>query len=166
MVQSNDSSILTGINCGYKQNKARIGLSRVRQWEWASFVNPARDDGAEFSHWRRKQDRGVGYAFANFNKVSMHTRWISYYCIITVCRVSMYIIAHCEYLWLYNWKSYLLTVYIRNQVGTGLQTSHHLCIHLLSTIICRRLIFSPIQTRSIRSISSLSTMEWRNPVIR
>ena len=68
--RSNESPILTGLNCGYKQTKARIGQSRVRKWEWASFVNPARHDSAVFYHWRRKQDCDNEYAFANFNKVN------------------------------------------------------------------------------------------------
>ncbi|KAG8192211.1 hypothetical protein JTE90_009971 [Oedothorax gibbosus] len=53
---------------GYKQNKAKLGLKRVRPWKWMPFTNPARKDAAIFHHWRRIEDEGEEYAFAKFNK--------------------------------------------------------------------------------------------------
>ncbi|KAJ8672349.1 hypothetical protein QAD02_003608 [Eretmocerus hayati] len=55
-------------NKGYKQVKAKLGMKRVRPWKWTPFINPARDDKAEFHHWRRVSDAGVEYPFAKFNK--------------------------------------------------------------------------------------------------
>lgn len=53
----------------YKLQKARLGMRRVRPWVWAPFVNPAREDGVAFFHWRRVADEGKEYPFAKFNKV-------------------------------------------------------------------------------------------------
>lgn len=53
----------------YKLQKARLGMRRVRPWVWAPFVNPAREDGVAFCHWRRVVDEGKEYPFAKFNKV-------------------------------------------------------------------------------------------------
>ncbi|XP_067634127.1 DNA methyltransferase 1-associated protein 1-like [Eurosta solidaginis] len=57
-----------GIGSGYKQAKARLGMKKVRKWEWAPFNNPARTDGAVFHHWRRTTDDQKEYPFAKFNK--------------------------------------------------------------------------------------------------
>jgi DNA methyltransferase 1-associated protein 1 len=61
LAQTNSSS-------GYKQNKAHLGRSRVREWRWVPFVNPARTDGATLYHWRRKADEDMPYPYAKFNK--------------------------------------------------------------------------------------------------
>ncbi|CAH0395496.1 unnamed protein product [Bemisia tabaci] len=53
---------------GYKQTKAKLGMRKVRPWEWTPFTNPARTDGAVFHHWRRVADEGKEYPFAKFNK--------------------------------------------------------------------------------------------------
>uniref|UniRef100_A0AAG5DJP5 DNA methyltransferase 1-associated protein 1 n=1 Tax=Anopheles atroparvus TaxID=41427 RepID=A0AAG5DJP5_ANOAO len=53
---------------GYKKTKARLGMKKVRPWEWAPFVNPARTDGAVFHHWKRASDEQKEYPFAKFNK--------------------------------------------------------------------------------------------------
>uniref|UniRef100_A0A182LZE9 DNA methyltransferase 1-associated protein 1 n=1 Tax=Anopheles culicifacies TaxID=139723 RepID=A0A182LZE9_9DIPT len=53
---------------GYKKTKARLGMKKVRRWEWAPFVNPARTDGAVFHHWKRVSDEQKEYPFAKFNK--------------------------------------------------------------------------------------------------
>lgn len=58
----------TDTSLGYKQNKARLGMRKVRKWEWAPFKNPARTDGAVFHHWRRVTDEAKDYPFAQFNK--------------------------------------------------------------------------------------------------
>ncbi|XP_063408622.1 DNA methyltransferase 1-associated protein 1-like [Mytilus trossulus] len=60
--------IPTDTNQGYKQMKAKIGISKVRPWKWMPFSNPARKDGAVFHHWRRLADEGKDYPFARFNK--------------------------------------------------------------------------------------------------
>ncbi|XP_037918084.1 DNA methyltransferase 1-associated protein 1 isoform X2 [Hermetia illucens] len=57
-----------GIGSGYKQAKARLGMKKVRRWEWAPFSNPARNDGAIFHHWKRVSDDSREYPFAKFNK--------------------------------------------------------------------------------------------------
>lgn len=57
-----------GIGSGYKQVKARLGMKKVRKWEWAPFTNLARTDGAVFHHWRRLSDEPKEYPFAKFNK--------------------------------------------------------------------------------------------------
>lgn len=57
-----------GIGAGYKQNKARLGMKKVRKWEWAPFSNPARNDAAVFHHWKRVSDDSTDYPFAKFNK--------------------------------------------------------------------------------------------------
>ncbi|EDW02434.1 DNA methyltransferase 1-associated protein 1 [Drosophila grimshawi] len=57
-----------GIGAGYKQNKARLGMKKVRKWEWAPFSNPARNDAAVFHHWKRITDDSTDYPFAKFNK--------------------------------------------------------------------------------------------------
>lgn len=53
----------------YKLQKAKLGMRRVRPWVWAPFVNPAREDGVAFYHWRRVAEEGKEYGFAKFNKV-------------------------------------------------------------------------------------------------
>lgn len=53
----------------YNRQKANFGMQRACQWEWAAFVNPAREDGVAFFHWQRVSDRGKEYQFARFNKV-------------------------------------------------------------------------------------------------
>ncbi|XP_062509337.1 DNA methyltransferase 1-associated protein 1-like isoform X2 [Corticium candelabrum] len=61
---------------GYKQNKAQLGRSRVREWKWMAFTNLARNDGAILHHWRRKVDGDKPYPFSKFNKtvdVPMYT---------------------------------------------------------------------------------------------
>lgn len=57
-----------GIGSGYKQIKARLGMKKVRKWQWAPFTNPARSDGAVFHHWKRISDDAREYPFAKFNK--------------------------------------------------------------------------------------------------
>lgn len=58
----------TDTGSGYKQAKARLGMKKVRKWEWTPFKNPARTDGAIFHHWRRAADDQKEYPFARFNK--------------------------------------------------------------------------------------------------
>lgn len=58
----------TDTGSGYKKAKARLGMKRVRKWEWTAFKNPARTDGAVFHHWRRVADDQKEYPFAKFNK--------------------------------------------------------------------------------------------------
>lgn len=58
----------TGIGTGYKQTKARLGMKKVRKWEWAPFSNLARTDNAAFHHWKRVSDEPRPYPFAQFNK--------------------------------------------------------------------------------------------------
>ena len=58
----------TGLPGGYKQTKAKLGLKKVRPWEWMEFVNPGRRDGFRLKHWKRKADAGKEYPFAKFNK--------------------------------------------------------------------------------------------------
>lgn len=58
----------TDTGAGYKQAKARLGMKKVRHWEWTPFVNPARKDNAAFHHWRRVSDEPKEYPFAKFNK--------------------------------------------------------------------------------------------------
>lgn len=58
--------VITG--AGYIQVKARLGMKKVRKWEWAPFTNPARADSAVFHHWRRTTDEPKEYPFAKFNK--------------------------------------------------------------------------------------------------
>lgn len=43
-------------------------LGRVIGWEWKGFVNAARSDGLELSHWKKNNDRSTSYSFARFNK--------------------------------------------------------------------------------------------------
>ncbi|XP_054723613.1 DNA methyltransferase 1-associated protein 1-like, partial [Uloborus diversus] len=64
----NPPVFITDNGQGYKQNKAKLGLKRVRPWKWMPFNNPGRKDGAVFYHWRRVEDEGEEYAFAKFNK--------------------------------------------------------------------------------------------------
>ncbi|RXG58497.1 DNA methyltransferase 1-associated protein 1 [Armadillidium vulgare] len=47
---------------------AKLGMKKVRPWEWMPFTNPARTDDAVFYHWRRVCDKGKEYPFATFNK--------------------------------------------------------------------------------------------------
>lgn len=58
----------TDTGAGYIQVKARLGMKKVRKWEWAPFTNPARTDTAVFHHWRRISDESKEYPFAKFNK--------------------------------------------------------------------------------------------------
>jgi len=58
----------TDTGVGYRQPKAKIGRSRVRQWIWMPFANPARSDNLTLNHWRRKADEGKEYPFAKFGK--------------------------------------------------------------------------------------------------
>ncbi|XP_053687754.1 DNA methyltransferase 1-associated protein 1 [Sabethes cyaneus] len=58
----------TDTGTGYKQAKARLGMKKVRRWEWAPFMNPARTDRAVFHHWKRTSDEQKEYPFAKFNK--------------------------------------------------------------------------------------------------
>lgn len=58
----------TDTGTGYKQVKARLGMKKVRKWEWTPFKNPARTDGAIFHHWRRPNEEPKEYPFAQFNK--------------------------------------------------------------------------------------------------
>lgn len=41
---------------------------QVDKWVWHSFVNPARNDKAEFCHWIKKKETGEDYAFSRFNR--------------------------------------------------------------------------------------------------
>lgn len=59
----------TDTGAGYIQVKARLGMKKVRKWEWSPFTNPARSDKAVFHHWRRATDEPREYPFAKFNKV-------------------------------------------------------------------------------------------------
>lgn len=59
----------TDTGAGYIQTKARLGMKKVRKWEWTPFTNPARLDGAVFHHWKRASDEQKEYPFAKFNKV-------------------------------------------------------------------------------------------------
>lgn len=58
----------TDTAAGYIQVKARLGMKKVRKWDWAPFTNPARTDTAVFHHWRRISDEPKEYPFAKFNK--------------------------------------------------------------------------------------------------
>lgn len=58
----------TDTGAGYKQVRARLGMKKVRKWEWTSFTNPARCDSAVFHHWKRMSDEPKEYPFAKFNK--------------------------------------------------------------------------------------------------
>ena len=40
----------------------------VDKWVWNPFLNPARDDKAQFCHWTKKKEAGDVYAFARFNR--------------------------------------------------------------------------------------------------
>lgn len=51
-------------------------MRRVRPWIWDTFVNPAREDGFAFYHWRRVADEGKEYPFAKFNKVHIIFKYI------------------------------------------------------------------------------------------
>lgn len=53
---------------GYKQNRASFGVRRVRPWQWAPFVNPARMDTLRLNHWQRVGDEQREYPFAKFNR--------------------------------------------------------------------------------------------------
>lgn len=55
--------------------KAKLGMRKVRPWEWMPFSNPGRTDGAQFHHWRRVADKGKEYPFAKFNKVSQDFKY-------------------------------------------------------------------------------------------
>uniref|UniRef100_A0A915Q6C5 DNA methyltransferase 1-associated protein 1 n=1 Tax=Setaria digitata TaxID=48799 RepID=A0A915Q6C5_9BILA len=56
-------------NTGYCHQKARIGMRRVRPWEWTPFENAARADGLKLNHWKRTDKVDDVYPFARFNKV-------------------------------------------------------------------------------------------------
>ncbi|VDN04170.1 unnamed protein product [Thelazia callipaeda] len=56
-------------NSGYCRQKARIGMRRVRPWEWTPFENEGRTDGLKLCHWKRKDKTFAVYPFAKFNKV-------------------------------------------------------------------------------------------------
>ncbi|VDN93365.1 unnamed protein product [Brugia pahangi] len=56
-------------NTGYCHQKARIGMKRVRPWEWTPFENAARTDGLKLNHWKRADKVDDVYPFARFNKV-------------------------------------------------------------------------------------------------
>ncbi|MCP9263492.1 DNA methyltransferase 1-associated protein 1 [Dirofilaria immitis] len=56
-------------NTGYCHQKARIGMRRVRPWEWTPFENAARTDGLKLNHWKRTDKLDDIYPFARFNKV-------------------------------------------------------------------------------------------------
>lgn len=43
-------------------------MKKVRKWNWAPFVNPARADGVQFSHWQRASDEPKEYPFAKLNR--------------------------------------------------------------------------------------------------
>lgn len=58
----------TDTGAGYKQTKARLGMKKVRKWEWTPFTNPARVDNAVFHHWKRVADEPKEYPFAKLNK--------------------------------------------------------------------------------------------------
>jgi len=60
----------TDTGSGYKQPKAKIGRSKVRQWKWMEFSNSARNDDLVLHHWRRKVDEGKEYPFAEFGKAN------------------------------------------------------------------------------------------------
>lgn len=52
---------------GYKQNRINFAQRKVRSWKWMSF-NPGRKDSFTLNHWRRVQDEGKPYPFAEFGK--------------------------------------------------------------------------------------------------
>lgn len=60
--------IIISIGFGYKQTKARLGMKKVRKWEWTRFSNPARTDNAQFCHWQRLSDEPKEYPFAKLNR--------------------------------------------------------------------------------------------------
>ncbi|XP_064479467.1 DNA methyltransferase 1-associated protein 1-like [Ornithodoros turicata] len=66
--RDNPPLLPTDSSQGYKQNKAKLGIKKVRPWRWMPFANPARKDGVMLHHWRRVADEGKEYPFANFNK--------------------------------------------------------------------------------------------------
>ncbi|KAH7957601.1 hypothetical protein HPB52_020739 [Rhipicephalus sanguineus] len=66
--RDNPPLLPTDSSQGYKRNKAKLGIRRVRPWRWMPFNNPARKDGVMLSHWRRLADEGKEYPFAKFNK--------------------------------------------------------------------------------------------------
>lgn len=66
--RDNPPLLPTDSSQGYKRNKAKLGIRRVRPWRWMPFTNPARKDGVMLSHWRRVADEGKDYPFAKFNK--------------------------------------------------------------------------------------------------
>jgi DNA methyltransferase 1-associated protein 1 len=59
---------LPHIGLGYKQTKARLGMKKVRKWEWSKFSNAARTDGVQFCHWQRISDEPKEYPFAALNR--------------------------------------------------------------------------------------------------
>lgn len=63
-------------------------MRRVRPWVWAPFVNPAREDGVAFFHWRRVADEGKEYPFAKFNKVLSMKCEINVYIVGPSCYVQ------------------------------------------------------------------------------
>lgn len=54
---------------GEEEKKKIPKLDRkVDRWVWHPFLNPARQDKAEFCHWMKKKEIGDTYAFARFNR--------------------------------------------------------------------------------------------------
>ncbi|CAN8004161.1 unnamed protein product [Ixodes hexagonus] len=66
--RDNPPLLPTDSSQGYKRNKAKLGIRRVRPWRWMPFANPGRKDGVMLSHWRRVADEGKEYPFSKFNK--------------------------------------------------------------------------------------------------
>ncbi|CAK5089690.1 unnamed protein product [Meloidogyne enterolobii] len=58
----------TNTKHGYSVVKADFGKRIVRKWMWKPFLNDAREDGLQLSHWEREDLIGQPYQFARFNK--------------------------------------------------------------------------------------------------
>uniref|UniRef100_A0A914MEU1 DNA methyltransferase 1-associated protein 1 n=1 Tax=Meloidogyne incognita TaxID=6306 RepID=A0A914MEU1_MELIC len=58
----------TNTKHGYSVVKADFGKRIVRKWMWKPFMNDAREDGLQLSHWEREDLIGQPYQFARFNK--------------------------------------------------------------------------------------------------
>ena len=52
----------------YKQPKAKL-RNKVRKWNFIPFTNSARQDNAQFYHWRCANKEEAEYPFAKYNKV-------------------------------------------------------------------------------------------------
>jgi len=63
-----DPPVMTSLMPEYHTAKAKLNCKKVRPWKWTPFTNPARVDGTMFNHWRRVEDEGKEYQFAEFNK--------------------------------------------------------------------------------------------------